>query len=199
MDFEPFQVALAVARALDECGVRYVVGGSVASSLSGEPRSTLDVDLVVAMRAGDVEPLVAALGDDFHADAEAVHRAVRRRSSVNVFHHATSTKVDLFVLGGSPLDEQAMSRRVRVQVAADPDRFLYVYTPEDILLQKLRWYRLGGEVSDRQWRDVLGIIAVQDRALDDAYLQSGAVLLAVTDLLDRALQEARPARPDPNQ
>lgn len=92
-----------------------------------------------------------------------------------------------------------MSRRVRVQVAADPDRFLYVYTPEDILLQKLRWYRLGGEVSDRQWRDVLGIIAVQDRALDDAYLRSGADLLAVTDLLDRALREARPARPDPNQ
>ena len=199
MVFEPFQVALSVARALDQCGLRYVVGGSVASSLSGEPRSTLDVDLVVAMRAGDVEPLLAALGDDFHADAEAVHRAVRRRSSVNVFHHATSTKVDLFVLGGSPLDERAMSRRVRVRVAADPDRFLYVYTPEDILLQKLRWYRLGGEVSDRQWRDILGIISVQDRALDDAYLQSGAVLLAVTDLLDRALQEARPAPPDPNR
>ena len=88
--------------------------------------------------------MLAALGDDFHSDAEAVYRAVRRRSSVNVFHHATSTKVDLFVLGGSPLDEQAMSRRIRVQVAADPDRFLYVYTPEDILLQKLRWYRLGG-------------------------------------------------------
>lgn len=199
MDFEPFQVALAVARALDECGVRYVVGGSVASSLSGEPRSTLDVDLVVAMRAGDVEPLVAALGDDFHADAEAVHRAVHRRSSVNVFHHATSTKVDLFMVGGSPLDEQAMSRRVRVQVAADPDRFLYVYTPEDILLQKLRWYRLGGEVSDRQWRDVLGIIAVQGEDLDDAYLRRGADLLAVTDLLDRALQAARSARSDPSQ
>ena len=199
MDFEPFQVALAVARALDECGVRYVVGGSVASSLSGEPRSTLDVDLVVAMRAGDVEPLVAALGDDFHADAEAVHRAVRRRSSVNVFHHATSTKVDLFVVGGSPLDEQAMSRRVRVQVAADPDRFLYVYTPEDILLQKLRWYRLGGEVSDRQWRDVLGIIAVQGEDLDDAYLRRGADLLVVTDLLDRALQAARSARSDPSR
>lgn len=193
MDFEPFQVALAVARALDECGLHYVVGGSVASSLSGEPRSTLDVDVVVAIRAADVEPLLAALGDDFHADAEAVRRAVRRRSSVNVFHHATSTKVDLFMLGGSPLDEQALSRRVRVQVAADPDRFLYVYTPEDILLQKLRWYRLGGEVSDRQWRDVLGIIVVQGEDLDDAYLQSGADLLNVTDLLDRALQEARPA------
>ena len=136
---------------------------------------------------------MAALGDDFHADAEALRRAVRRRSSVNVFHRATSTKVDLFVLGGSPLDEQALSRRVRLQVATDPERFLYVYTPEDILLQKLRWYRLGGEVSDRQWRDVLGIVAVQQRGLDEEYLRRGADLLAVADLLDRALLEGRRA------
>ena len=192
-DFEPLQVALSAAHALDQCGLRYVVGGSLASSVSGEPRSTLDVDLVVAISAADVDSLVAALGDDFYADAEAVQRAVRQRSSVNVFHRATSTKVDLFVLGGSPLDEQALNRRVRLQVATDPDRFLYVYTPEDTLLQKLRWYRLGGEVSDRQWRDVLGIVAVQGRALDDSYLRSGADLLAVTDLLDRALREARRA------
>ena len=88
---------------------------------------------------------------------------------------------------------QALNRRVRLQVASDPDSFLYVYTPEDTLLQKLRWYRLGGEVSDRQWRDVLGIVAVQGRSLDDSYLRSGADLLAVTDLLDRALREARRA------
>ena len=105
---------------------------------------------------------------------------------MNVFHRATSTKVDLFVLGGSPLDEQALSRRVRLQVATDPERFLYVYTPEDILLQKLRWYRLGGEVSDRQWRDVLGIVAVQQRGLDEDYLRRGADLLTVADLLERA-------------
>ena len=137
--------------------------------------------------------MLAALGDDFHADGEAVHRAVRRRSSVNVFHRATSTKVDLFVLGGSPLDRQALDRRVRMQVSRDPERFLYVYTPEDILLQKLRWYRLGGEVSDRQWRDVLGIVAVQQRGLDEDYLRRGADLLAVADLLERALLEGRRA------
>ena len=191
MESGPLQVALSVARALDRCGVRYVVGGSLASSVSGEPRSTLDVDLVVAIGAADVDPLLAALGDDFHADAQALHRAVRQRSSANLFHRATSTKVDLFVLGGSPLDQQALDRRVRLRVATNPDRFLYVYTPEDILLQKLRWYRRGGEVSDRQWRDVLGIVAVQGDDLDDAYLRRGARLLAVTDLLERVLQETR--------
>ncbi len=103
IDFEPLQVALSAAYALEQCGLRYVVGGSLASSVSGEPRSTLDVDLVVAISVADIEPLLATLGDDFYADREAVRRAVRQRSSVNVFHRATSTKVDLFVLGGSRL------------------------------------------------------------------------------------------------
>ena len=169
-------------------GVPYVVGGSLASSVSGEPRSTLDIDLVVAMREADVEPFLATLGGSFHADDHALRRAVRQRSSVNLFHRATSTKVDLFIAGGSPLDRQAMRRRVRLQVASGPDGFLYVYTPEDILLQKLRWYRLGGEVSDRQWRDILGIVLVQEHRLDEHYLRDGAHLLDVTDLLDRALQ-----------
>ena len=124
MDIEPFQVALSVADALERCGVAYVVGGSLASSVSGEPRSTLDIDLVVAMTQADVEPFLTALGQAFHADDHALRRAVRQRSSVNLFHHPTSTKVDLFIAGGSPLDRKAMQRRVRLQVASDPDRFL---------------------------------------------------------------------------
>ncbi|MCY4077260.1 MAG: hypothetical protein OXH04_17715 [Acidobacteria bacterium] len=188
MILDPFQVALSVADALELCGLPYVVGGSLASSVSGEPRSTLDIDLVVAMTEADVEPFLAALGGSFHADDHALRRAVRQRSSVNLFHRTTATKVDLFIAGGSPLDRQAMRRRVRLRVASDPDRFLYVYTPEDILLQKLRWFRLGGEVSDRQWRDILGIVLVQAQRLDEKYLRDGAHLLDVTDLLERALQ-----------
>ena len=105
---------------------------------------------------------------------------------MNLIHRESSTKVDLFILGGTPLDDEQMERRVRLQVATGPDRFLYVYTAEDILLQKLRWYRLGKEASDRQWRDILGIIGVQGRRLDRSYLRRGAATLGVTDLLDRA-------------
>ena len=96
-------------------------------------------------------------------------------------------------MGGSPLDEEQMGRRQRVLVAPDPDRYLYVYAPEDILLQKLRWYRLGNEVSDRHWRDALGILLVQGDALDGDYLRRGARPLGVGDLLDRAFLEARGA------
>ena len=188
---EPLQVALQVAAALERCGVRYLIGGSLASSVAGEPRSTMDVDLVVALTQADVTPFLANLGDGFYADEETLRRAVQARSSANVIHRATSTKVDLFVLGGTPLDDQQMERRVRLQVASAPDRFLYVYAAEDILLQKLRWYRLGNEVSDRQWRDILGIVGVQGQRLDLPYLRRGAHTLGVTDLLDRALGEGQ--------
>lgn len=186
---DPIAVALRVAEALEACNLRYLVGGSLASAISGEPRSTLDVDMVVTLTEADIDRFVSALGDGFHVDPESLRRAAREKSCANLIDLGTSTKVDLFILGGTPLDEEQMGRRQRVRVATDPDRYLQVYTAEDILLQKLRWYRLGDESSDRQWRDVLGIMLAQESALDDAYLDRGATTLGVSDLLDRARNE----------
>ncbi len=188
---DTIRVALIVAEALDACGVRYLVGGSLASAVSGEPRSTVDVDLVVELTEKDVEPLMSLLGDRFHADADVIRRAIRDRSSANMIHNVTSTKVDLFICGGSPVDKEQMERRQRVKVSSDPEAWLYVYTPEDILLQKLRWYRMGNEVSERQWNDIRGIILVQGDRLDRAYLLDKATVLRVSDLLDRAMGEVR--------
>lgn len=94
-------------------------------------------------------------------------------------------KVDLFVAGGTPLDARQLARRQAVDLG--DGRRLYVHPPEDILLQKLRWYRLGGEVSDRQWRDIAAIVRVQGDRLDLAYLRQSAPILGVLDLLERAL------------
>jgi len=185
---DPYSVALTVMRALDALNVLSTIGGSIASSFAGEPRSTIDIDIVAALEERHVDPLVAALGPAFYADPDAIHRAVRTRTAVNLIHQPSMLKVDLFVAGGTPLDAQQIARRQRVTV--DGGRELYVHPPEDILLQKLRWYRLGGGASDRQWRDVIAIIRVQGDRLDREYLTRNAPLVEVDDLLRRALAEA---------
>ena len=185
----PVDIALIVARALEACGVRYVLGGSLASSVNGEPRATLDIDLMVDLEAPAVGSFLTALGADFYIDAEGVGRAIVNRSSVNIIHLPTATKVDLFIMGTTSIESRQMDRRQRVLLAEPPGASLYVYTPEDIVLQKLRWFRLGGEVSDRQWRDVLGVIVVQGERLDRTYLRTAATEIGVVDLLERALGE----------
>jgi hypothetical protein len=182
---DPIQVALRVTRVLDTLGMAHTIGGSIAASFAGEPRSTVDIDVVVACVEREVAALVAALASDFYVDEDAVRRAVRNRTSVNLIDNATMLKVDLFVAGGTPIDAEQLQRRLLVSLGDGV--VLPIHPPEDILLQKLRWFRLGGEVSDRQWRDVLGIVRVQGRRLDLDYVRRQAPVLAVLDLLERAL------------
>jgi hypothetical protein len=183
------EVTLVVTTALEGCGIRYTVGGSLASSFSGEPRASIDAEILIQMTEEDVEAFVASLGRDFYSDAEGLRRAIRTGASTNLVHRPTGIKVDLFA-ASSFLDAQQLERRKRIQVSAAPDRFLYVHSPEDILLQKLHWYRLGGHISDRQWRDALSIVLVQGPRIDREYLSTMADRLDLTDLLGRALRES---------
>ena len=173
---------------LDRIGVRYTIGGSIAASFAGEPRSTIDIDVVAALQHADVDPLITELGGDFYADKDAIHRAIDRLGTVNLIEQATSIKVDVFIAGGTPLDDQQLARRKRVEI--EPGQVIYVHPPEDILLQKLRWFAKGGARSDRQWRDILGIIRTQGSRLDTAYLRANAAAIDVEAALTRALDEA---------
>jgi len=191
----PIALALRVAALLDGLGIPYVLGGSVASSLVGEPRATMDVDLAVQLGTAQAEELVSVLGAEaeWYVSRDAVLDAVRRRSSTNLIHLDTMQKVDLFVLGGGLLDRRQLARRRRVVVDARRGDELWVGSAEDQILRKLWWYRLGGERSDRQWRDVVAMLTVQAGRLDDADLTSAAVEVALADLLERARRDADPA------
>jgi len=187
---EPIAVTMIVADALDALGVLYAIGGSFASAVHGVMRATMDADLVADLRMEHAEPLAQALGDAFYADVEMMRDAIRHHGSFNLIHLETMFKVDIFVAKPRAFDRAQLARRQLHLLSEDSPRRVYVTSAEDIVLSKLEWYRMGGCVSDRQWRDVLGVLKVQGGRLDRSYLRRMAVTLGVTDLLERAFDEA---------
>jgi hypothetical protein len=188
---EPLAITLLVIDAFDELKVPYLIGGSLASALHGTTRSTLDSDLVVELKAEQVPELVAMLEMDFYIDENMILDAIRIQSSFNIIHFRTMFKVDVFITKGRRFDRVQFHRRQLQTVANDPERKIYVSTAEDIILAKLEWYRLGNETSERQWRDILGVLKVQAGRLDFDYLHKWAAELKVADLLQRALKESQ--------
>jgi hypothetical protein len=186
--------AHTVAEAFERLGVRYYVGGSLASSTRGVPRASIDVDMAAELRPEHVGPLVAALADQYYVTEDWVREAVAARRSFNVIHLATMMKVDVFVSRGRPFDRSAFERLTPESLdAVRPSRHYPVPRAEDVILLKLEWFRAGGEVSDRQWGDVVGVIRVAGAGLDRRYLARWAPELGVSDLLDRALADAEAA------
>jgi len=190
MNDEAFDAALTVLDALNEIGACAFVGGSLASTIFGTPRSTIDADLVARMHFGHAATLVNRLGADFYANLEAIRSAIENRSCFNVIHLTTMMKVDVFIAKDRDFDRSQLARVVKKPIHPDSDRQVLFSSPEDVILAKLEWFRLGNEVSDRQWLDVLGVMKVMSDGLDFEYLTEWANRLNVSDLLDRARKDA---------
>jgi hypothetical protein len=187
---EPVAVMLQVVDVLDALSVPYLIGGSFASSVYGAYRATADVDLVADLKFEQVEPLVKALREQFYIDAELVRDAIRYRRSFSAIHLTTMFKVDVFIPQRRPYSQAQFARRVKRIIWPEPECTAYLASAEDSILAKLEWYRLGGEVSDRQWRDILDVLKAQSGRLDVAYLRQWAAALNVADLLEKALIES---------
>jgi len=185
VDSEAIRVLGRFVEALESLEVPYLIGGSLASSAYGVPRSTQDADLVADLTLEHVAPLITHLGDDFYLDDERTISAIRSKGSFNALHLPTMFRIDLFVLADDPLAQREMERRERHRLGGGVDA--YVASAEDVVLQKLHWYQLGNRVSDRQWQDLLGVLRVQRGRLDRGYLDWGAEHLGVEDLLAEAL------------
>lgn len=176
---------------LDRLEIPYLIGGSVASSVFGMSRPTMDVDFVVDLRPDQVDEFADALQGDFYADAEAIHQALRLGRAFNLIHYLSSFKVDMFPLKQDAYSQASFARRGFAQSRSfGPEPIECVLaTAEDTLLRKLEWYRSGGETSERQWNDLRGILRVRGSHLDYAYMREWAKFLKVDDLLEKLLTE----------
>jgi hypothetical protein len=186
---EPIQVTLKVITAFEHLGIQYFIGGSLASAVHGIVRATMDADLVADIKSSQVSSLVTSLESEFYIDAGMILDAIQHASSFNLIHLETMFKVDVFILKQRPFDLNQMQRRISQSVGDAPEERAYFSTAEDIILAKLEWFRAGGETSERQWRDISGVLDLQGDRLDFEYLQRWAARLGIQDLLQKAIQE----------
>lgn len=184
---ELVQALSPVIRFFKDYDIRYFVGGSVASSHHGASRSTLDVDLTVVFDEGKISPLIERLSGDYYLSEPAMRDAVRRKSCFNLIHLKTSFKVDVFVSRGREFDEISQDRSINAELGETHQLAVRIAAVEDIILIKLQWYRLGNEISERQWNDLTTVVRLNRPDLDIVYLQYWATQLEVDDLLLRLL------------
>lgn len=188
MTIGPLDLVLHMAQIFDDLRIPYALGGSLASSLFGEPRSTVDVDLAIRLDSGQGAALLERATAEFYVPIDAAQAAIQTRSSFNLIDTDNGLKVDLFVLGDGLLDRMQIARRVEVTVPGAV-KGIWVTSPEDQVLRKLDWYRLGGAISDRQWRDVVGILRNRAGDIDLEYLTNTAREVGLADLLADALTQ----------
>ena len=155
----------------------------------GTVRATMDADLVVDLHAEQIQQFAAHLEPAFYFEPSTILDALQYSRSFNLIHRDTMFKVDIFPMPHQPFENSQMQRRVLQILSDQPEDRAYFTTAEDIILAKLVWYRLGGEISDHQWKDILGVIHVQNDRLDLKYLHLWAYQLNLADLLERAFGE----------
>lgn len=176
-----------VSQILDQSGIEYMITGSMVSSLQGEPRSTHDIDLVVHLHKSAVQILVKAFPmPDYYLEEDSILEAIDRDSMFNMIANNEGDKVDFWILTDKPFDQSRFARKYTEKILGVQ---MYVSTPEDTILAKLRWANLSGG-SEKQFADALGIYEVQHDRLDQDYLNTWADTLGTKDLLARLQTEA---------
>ncbi|MFZ0455592.1 MAG: hypothetical protein WCE54_07570 [Ignavibacteriaceae bacterium] len=174
-------------KAFEELKILYYIGGSIASSAYGTARSTLNIDLVTNLLTHHIKPFTEKLKDEYYVDAEMIAEAIKTKSSFNLLHLQSMLKIDIFILKDSTYSTKEFERKVKDKLEEDEKPInIYLCSPEDIILNKLEWYKIGGKTSEKQWSDILGVIKVQAENLDRDFLKYWAKQLEVFELLVKA-------------
>lgn len=176
-----------VVQVLNELNISYMLVGSVASSFYGEPRSTHDIDFVMAILPPDVERLAESFEKPgYYLSEEAIREAVARGNPFNLIDSHTGSKADFWPLKSDPYHQTCFNRRKKQKIFENDT---YIATPEDLILTKLEWYKLSGG-SEVQFKDALGIYEVQRENLDLDYIYKWSERLEIKNLVDKLIEES---------
>ena len=187
---EEYLVLKQLTDALDDLKIDYAIGGSIASSLYGKVRFTQDADITVAAFGDKAEQLYNELKEGFYISKEAMNQAISNRDSFNIIHLESAFKIDIFIRKDDDFHRQLFLRRKKVKLDESIEHLFDIVSAEDIILLKLQWYQSAGCMSERQWSDVMGVLAVQSHALDMKFLRGCSEKLGLGDILQKAIDEA---------
>ncbi len=183
------ELLTALVHALEASGTPYMLTGSLASGLQGQPRSTHDVDVVIEIDPDELDSLLRHFPEPrFYVSADAARQAARDRTMFNILDTQTGDKADMWLVRDDPFDRSRFARRLRDDIDGLE---LAVSAPEDTILMKLRWSRESGN-SPRQFEDALRVYEVQRALIDEPYLDQWASHLGVNDLLETIRSQADP-------
>jgi hypothetical protein len=170
---------------LEDVSIPYMISGSVCSSLHGEPRATMDIDLIIDPASAQLETFIQSLGEGFYVSKESALEAFQHRSMFNVIDHKAGWKADFIIRKERPFSLEEFGRRFPARILGIE---VFVVSPEDAILSKLEWSKKGD--SERHFRDALGVAVVQWDNLDKEYLNKWARMLSVTKLLRSLMKKA---------
>lgn len=181
-----FNMMRLATETFEAAGVPYFVTGSFATIAHGEPRLTIDVDIVAALQLRHAGNLLAAFPPpDFYCSRGMIEDAVRRGSQFNIIHPASGVKVDVMIPQDTEFDRSRFDRRMIVTTRGINS---YFATPEDAILKKLEYFKNGG--SEKHVRDIKGVLLIQGDAIDFDYLVKWAEQLGVVEQLRGILESA---------
>ena len=153
-------------------------------------RATVDADFIADIKPAQIHDLILVLKDEFYMDPDMILDSIIHQSTFNLIHMDTMFKIDVFILKDRPFEINEMHRRILQIIGDEPSHKAYFVTAEGSILAKLDWFKAGGELSERQWKDVQCILRLQKDRLGLVYLKKLSAEMGLADLFSRALAEA---------
>jgi hypothetical protein len=177
-----------VGETFNRLGIKYLVTGSQATIIYGEPRFTNDIDVVASLTRSNIDAFVSSFPvENFYVSAAAARAAIDQDGMFNVIHPASGLKIDVIISGSSPYEVGRFERARLVQVT--PEFAATFAAPEDVILKKLEFYRIGG--SDKHLRDIAGVLRISGDQLNLAFIEKLAAHFGLTEVWKKALDRAQ--------